>query len=312
MTMRRRSICLGSLVAGILALAALPAPAQVTPDPYSPWNAMYRPFVFPNTYSSPALPNQARLPYLSDGGASPYGSSYFESMSGFGSNPFENPARIGGRGVPYYQTFRNQRAAAAMSEDAGIYDRRYTPNSGDTFYQDQAARQQRLIDARASRNPRALNQERLEQERFFQALRQRDPEARSRMLGELEARRAEATPGATTPPADTPPAPGQADLAPLGRSAAPGAATARPDARGSASPSPRGFNLLRPLAPSNTSPNLGTGSERGAGLTDPIRRSLPPSVRYPVPTEIENLLDPPGGAPNEIDRALGLPPAPEP
>lgn len=301
MTTRRRWFHLGSLA--LLALFVVPASAQVTPDPYSPWNAMYRPFVFPNTYSNPAIPNQARLPYLVDQGASPYGATFFESMNGFDPNLFNVPARMGGRGVPYYQTFRSQRAAAA---DQGLYDRTYIPNRNDTFYEDQAARQQRLIDARAARNPRELNQARLEQERFFQALRQRDPQARSRMLSALEARRAGVEPGIAKPEDEVEPNPRsgaapRSNLAPFG--AVPREARTSP-------PTSSGLNLLRPLSPVLAPPPPRAGVDRRDGLEDAARRAIPPTARFPVPPEIENLLEPEGDS--AIDRIPGLPPAPEP
>lgn len=308
MTKRRSSTCQRLLVLVVLVvLADRPAPAQVTPDPYSPWNSVYRPFVFPNTYSSPSIPNQARLPYLANEGASPYGGSYFESMNGFDANLFDGSARMGGRGVPYYQTFRSQRAAAA-AEDVGLYERQYIPNANDTFYEDQAARQQRLIDARKVRNPRELDRARFEQGRFFQALRQRDPERRSRMLGALEAARNESTSrAAALPPA------GSSDGQGGGvRLRAPGAGSLESvplPGSDSRMPPASGLNLLRPLAPVTVAPPR-SDSMTGSGTTNLPRRAVAPEALYPVPPEVETLLQPPGGPIG--DRIPGFPPAPEP
>lgn len=111
-------------------------------DPYDPWNAMYRPFVFPTAPPNGALPNQGRLDVI--GGAATYG-RYLDSLGAAGAgDPFGRTGSPGSRYTPYYQNYRRY----------GQSDRSYQPNQGDTFYQDQEKRQQSITDARLIRDPR--------------------------------------------------------------------------------------------------------------------------------------------------------------
>lgn len=285
MTARRRFIgiaCFGMLVA---LGAEGRVHAQQTPDPYSPWNSMYRPFVFPNTYYNPALPNQARMGYLAEGRTTR--SDYFDSLNGFDPGIFESRGRVSGRGVPYYRSFQSQRSAAADEADLRR-ERTYVPNAGDTFFQEQAARQ----------------------ETFFNALRERDPRRRAEMLQKVESSRLQAAraagrapappPGSTTRGGTTIPGTGRAGLRD-------GEQADQDDSSGSGTRTRtnQGLDLLRPLSPfpAPTRPNLDSREDD----RPPSRPgSSEPQLRYAVPPNIENLLDGPAGG------GRNLPSAPEP
>ncbi len=263
MSARRHAIRLSGLGLAYLLLAATQATAQWTTDPYDPWNMAYRPFVYPNFYENRALPNQARLSSIARGGQAT--GSYFESINGFEPDLFggSNTTRRG-RGVPYYQATRGQAAydaAAAISPD-----RAYVPNRGDTFYEDQAARQQL----------------------FFEALRERNPRRRAELLGEVSAGRLEAARSASTPVTGRS---GRGRTAIGATDDDPRLDQAPPVTQDRADD---GLDLMRPLTPLER-PATGRLPNRNGGRTRPGERESfrVPTNRIAVPPEVESLIDRP-------------------
>jgi hypothetical protein len=245
----------------LLAVPASRSAAQISNDPYSPWNAMYRPFVFPNTYYNPAIPNQARLNRMAEEATEPRFGRYFDAMSGFDQDLFGRSQQLGGRGVPYHQAYRAQRAAASL----GSLDESMTMiNRGDTFRLDQEARQRR----------------------FFEAMRERNPRKRAEMLRELESERLQATRSASAPIGSSLPTVGRPRTV-----SAPSESPPEPSDPSAASPAARGaidpFTLLRPLTPATGA--APAGSLRG--FDDEAPRISIPRPRPVIPAELDNLLN---------------------
>jgi hypothetical protein len=143
----------------VLALALAPAADAQTlgPDPYQPFNSMYKPFVYPTAPPSGGIPNMGRLDAIGSMASPSRGfANYLDSVGAGTSNPFGRGAGTVSRFTPYYQSYRQ------LDEDFG---RRYSPNAQDDFYRDQADRHRRYI----------------------QALRERDPKKRQALLKDLEA-----------------------------------------------------------------------------------------------------------------------------
>jgi hypothetical protein len=152
-----------------LALALLPglgtrAGAQsIGADPYDPWNAMYRPFIYPTAPLNPGMPGQGRGEAIPGVGAASQFGQYLESIGvGTSADPFGRPG--GGRTstsrfTPYWQSYR---------PSAGPYDRTYQANPNDTFYADQQRREQEYYEASRIKDPkkRAEALRRLDQERL--------------------------------------------------------------------------------------------------------------------------------------------------
>lgn len=130
------------LIGGLLAAAAAGARGQsIGVDPYDPWNAQYRPFIFPTAPPNPGMPNQGRMDLI--GGPTTFG-SYLDSVGlATGGDPFGRGGRPGGRFLPYYMAHRQSRSD----------DRTYQANRDDTFYEGQQAREDRLRQAQRIKDP---------------------------------------------------------------------------------------------------------------------------------------------------------------
>lgn len=129
-------------VVAFLAVATVGRGQSIGVDPYDPWNAMYRSFIYPTAPPNPALPNQGRLDAI--GGATTYG-DFLDSVGVAGAaDPFGRTGRPGGRFTPYYMNYRQ------LADP----DRMYQPNAGDTFYEDQQRRQKAMADAQLIRDPK--------------------------------------------------------------------------------------------------------------------------------------------------------------
>lgn len=163
-------------------------------DPYDPWNAMYRPFVFPGAVPNSAIPNQSRIGIIGNGNRN-------SDFSINNPDPGLDPARgFGGRFVPYYLRSyrRGDGALGSTSRSAGAAtgrDRSYMANRGDTFYEKQQVRDQK----------------------FFEALRERDPRRKAELMRQLnQEKRTAARPSTTSrvrepgPSAGRRPAPSEA------------------------------------------------------------------------------------------------------
>lgn len=153
----RRSLC---ATLGVLALGFAPAalPAQTLgPDPYQPFNSLYKPFVYPNAPPMGGIPNMGRLDYL---GSAPSPSrsfaGYLESVGAGTPNPFGRPRGNVSRFTPYYRSYR---------QFDSEFQRQVGSSTPDEFYRDQDERHRRYIEA----------------------LRERDPKKREALLKQLEA-----------------------------------------------------------------------------------------------------------------------------
>lgn len=281
------------LVLAVLLLGGIGRPTQaqsISVDPYDPWNAMYRPFVYPITPVNPAVPNASRMDALGTGRR--LYDNPIDDLSGDGLFERSGPSS---RFQPYYrarayQPYRHPDRAASDVES----DRTYIPNRGDTFYEGQQDRERR----------------------FFEALRQRDPRRRAAMLREIDQERRAAGRPSTTPrgraaaepdvPERSPAARGRAAGSEFpGRSPVPGRpASGRPATGanpGTLDRSASGLGLLRspaepPAARSRRNPASRTPLD--SGRLD----ALPPSIRESSGLDSVPLPDSPDSG------GLGLPP----
>lgn len=151
--MTMRGFCSKSGLARVVAigsflLAARTSPAQFISDPYDPWNAQYRAFIFPLAPINTGIGNQARSNVFS-GVAPSHPYAPFNPEDPFGRNSGT------GRFMPYYQSYRG------LDETFG---RTYRANANDTFFEKQDERQKL----------------------YFEALRETDPRKRAELLKQLD------------------------------------------------------------------------------------------------------------------------------
>jgi hypothetical protein len=245
--LRPLGLALGALALG---LAAPAAPAQsLGPDPYQPFNAMYKPFIYPTAPPNGGIPNMGRLDLLGGAPSASRGFSDYLNSVGIGTaNPFGRPGGGVSRFTPYYQSYRQYDEA---------FGRRSNPNSQDDFYRDQADRHRRYITA----------------------LRERDPKKRQELLKEVESEGRQAARAADDPgrfrdyrEAQAPDAAARAAGA-----AAPAAA------RGPAATAPRPAPA-RPGGAATPRPRTGAGDALDPGPLplDAIRLPRPPAARRGV------------------------------
>ena len=164
-----RAFVLSVGLLGCLMSAATESRAQfIGVDPYDPWNAMYRPFVFPNApRQGSAIPNQSRI------GSMGPGNSTFGSSDPFDTSSSNAGRSFGGRFTPYYlRSHRYTEPAESGSQGYSIgRERSHVANADDRFFADQQNREKR----------------------FFEALRERDPKRRAELLRNINAETRAAT-----------------------------------------------------------------------------------------------------------------------
>lgn len=195
-------------------------------DPYDPWTYQYRASIYPGASGLSALPNQARVRNL------PNDTSMFDM-----GDPFASSSRPGGRFVPYYM--RNFREPAVRDRINNATpegrSRTYVANANDRFYDRQAERDQK----------------------FFEALRERDPQRRAQLLRQVD----EASRSAVLSAQD-----------PRARAAEAAAATARSRGAGRLNPNRRPGGPEAARRPANSlldDAEALEGEEKAAGL-DPM------------------------------------------
>jgi hypothetical protein len=238
-----------------------PADAQsIGADPYDPWNAMYRPFIFPTAPLNPGMPNQGQFDPATGRPTSNQFGRYLESVGiGLPSDPFGRSGRGGGgRFTPYYQNLR---------QGGGAYDRTYVANPDDTFYVDQQERE----------------------EEYVQASRIKDPKKRSEALRKLRQEAQKAARSGTAargykPPAEMPPTSRRTPTTGTGAAAArgePGRGLIPPERLREATSLRRGFStsetLQRSRAMSRARRNAAAtrSSEAGGPATTTITQPAP-------------------------------------
>ncbi len=134
---------------GVLALgfsASSVSAQSLGPDPYQPFNTLLKPFVYPSAPPVGGVPNMGRLDYL---GSSPSPSrgfaDYLNSVGAGMPNPFAPSRGSVNKFTPYYRSYRQF--------DQG-FQRQASSDANDEFYQDQAERHRRYVEALRERDPK--------------------------------------------------------------------------------------------------------------------------------------------------------------
>jgi hypothetical protein len=187
-----RILLLGFVVAATLATGS-EAVAQLSPDPYNPWNSQYDAYVYPSIPGGTGVyPGQAAYEV-------PNGNRGANRFSAEVIEPYDRASRDEGGprvplrrgvGVPYTRAFR---------EYDQLYGRVYTPNAeaDETYNKARQAREQAYSEWRAEKDPKARAERRAEYNRFNRELlrEQLFGSRNSRTSGDRAGRAGSAVPG---------------------------------------------------------------------------------------------------------------------